>query len=138
MRLRLLAFVLLFQAGQLFAQQAAVSPSARKMDRPAASSLPHRFSLVPGLIPQAVEKPTAPARQGAGWFFRNWKQLLPPEPVMIAGHQMQLEPGRCVIPLLRVPLPAHYDDGMIRRLNHASSDQPMVWTPPPDCELSGK
>ncbi len=138
MRLPLLTVVLLLQASQLFGQQAIVAPNVRPTDRPPASFLPYRFSLAPGLLPQAPEEPTAPARQGAGWFFRNWKQLLPPEPVMIAGHRVQFEAGRCVIPLLHVPLPAHYDDGMIRRLNHASSDQPMVWTPPPDCPLSGK
>jgi hypothetical protein len=161
MRLTLLASVLLFQACQLFGQQAAVAPNARRADRPAANSLPYRFSLAPGLIPQAAEQPAsgqfpyrillapgllpqapempaAPARQGGGWFFQNWKQLLTPEPVMIAGHRMQLEAGRCVVPLLRVPLPAHYDDGMVRRMDEKSVDQAMVWTPPPDCPLNGK
>jgi hypothetical protein len=155
MRLTLLASVLLLQASQLFSQQAAVTPNARPADRPAANSLPYRFSLVPelipqaaaqfpyrillapGLLPQAPEKPAAPARQGGGWFFQNWKQLLTPEPVMIVGHRMQLEAGRCVDPLLRVPLPAHYDDGMVRRMDEKSVDQAMVWTPPPDCPLNG-
>jgi hypothetical protein len=155
MRLTLLASVLLFQASQLFGQQAAVTPNTRPADRPAANSLPYRFSLVPelipqaaaqfpyrillapGLLPQAAEKPAAPARHGGGWFFQNWKQLLTPEPVMIAGHRMQLEAGRCVIPLLRVPLPSHYDDRMVQRLGQKSMDRSMVWTPPPDCPLKG-
>ncbi len=107
-------------------------------EEPGAGRFPYRFSLAPGLLPQAPEKPAAPARPGAGWFFRDWKQLLPPEPVMIAGHGVQFEAGRCVIPLLRVPLPAHYDDEIVRRLGWRGNDQPMVWTPPPDCPLSAK
>jgi hypothetical protein len=137
MRLTLLASVLLFQASQLFGQQAAVTPNARPVNPPAASFLPYRFSLVPGLIPQAAEKQAAPSRQAAGLFFQHWQQLLTLEPVRIAGHRMQLEAGRCVVPLLRVPLPAHYDDGMVRRMDEKSVDQAMVWTPPPDCPLNG-
>lgn len=142
MRLTLLAFVLVFQAGQLFGQQAGVAPNASRADRPAASPFPYRFSLVPGLIPQAAEKQAAPARQAtpastAGLFFQNWQQLLKPDPSKDAGHRMQLEAGRCVIPLLHVPLPAHYDEGMVRRLDERSVDRAMVWTPPPDCPLNG-
>jgi len=162
MRIALLLFALLANAVSLAGQSvSAPSPTPQKPAGPAAGSLPFRFSLVPGLIPQAAEKPgagwfpyrfslapgllpqaperqAAPARHGAGWFFRDWKQLLPPEPVMIADHRVQLEAGRCVIPLLRVPLPEHYDDEMVMRLGPRSSDQPMVWTPPPDCPLSAK
>jgi hypothetical protein len=137
MRLPLLAFVLLFQACQLFGQQAAVSPNARLSDRPAASPFRYPFSLVPGLIPQAAEKQAAPSRQAAGLFFHNWQQLLTPGPRKNEGHRMQFAAGRCVVPLLRVPLPAHYDDGMVRRLNQASVDPSAVWTPPPDCPLKG-
>lgn len=137
MRLPLLALMLVFQACQLFGQQAGVTPNARRADRPAASPLPYRFSLVPGLIQRAAEKQAAPSRPVAGLFFQNWQQLLTPDPRKNAGHRMQFEASRCVVPLLRVPLPAHYDDRMVLRLGERSVDRAMVWTPPPDCPLNG-
>jgi hypothetical protein len=92
---------------------------------------------VPGLIQRAAEKQAAPSRPVAGVFFQNWQQLLAPDPRKDASHRLQFEAGRCVVPLLHVPLPAHYDDAMVRRVDEKSLDQAMVWTPPPDCPLNG-
>jgi hypothetical protein len=102
------------------------------LQRPAVSPFPYRFSLVPGLIPKALEKPAAPAFPVP---FRDWHELLAPAAWKSAGHRLEAAADRCVIPLLRLPLPEHFDDGMLSRQGPNAVDKAMVWAPPPDCPL---
>jgi len=144
MRLALLLFTLLANVCSVAGQPVgSTSLKAEKQDRPAAGNvLPYRLSLVPGLLPQASSPESKPVQVAqslpGGTLFRSWKELLTREPASAAAHAVKSEPGKCVVPLIEVPLPKHFDDKMIYKLKDSGASDPMVWTPPPVCPLDDK
>lgn len=77
--------------------------------------------------------------------FRTWQELLKKDPArdeqikaLREAARVMGSPGQCSVPLIRLPLPEHFDDRMVDRSILMASrhlDDKIAIEPPPDCPL---
>jgi len=116
-------------------------PAPEKPGSPLLPSLPRPYLLKPPS--SSVPGLTTP---GEGLPFRHWRDLLaknetavrprPINPKLDSTASGWAAPGHCSIPLIEIPLPAHYDERMVRMMGPHPDDK-MAITPPPTCPLRG-
>ncbi len=75
--------------------------------------------------------------------FPHWRELLAKDQKAFqAGPIIKLDskslasaaPGHCSVPLIEMPLPEHFDDGMVRKMGPHPDDK-MAIAAPPVCSL---
>lgn len=108
-----------------------------------------RLPVLPPLPrPYIVNAPPASAPAltppGEGLPFHHWRDLLTKSDPMAVPGSIYLKrdlmasalgaPDHCSIPLIEIPLPAHYDDGMVRKMGPHPDDR-MAMATPPVCAL---
>jgi hypothetical protein len=110
---------------------------------PVLPPLPRPFLINPP--PASAPELTAPVLE---LKFPHWRELLrksePPVQYRAQPGQVNLKPEliasataiprHCSIPLIEIPLPEHYDDGMVRRMGPHPDDK-MAMATPPVCPL---
>ncbi len=115
------------------------------LNLPVLPPLPGPFPINPP--PASTPELTAP---GLELKFPHWRELLtksePSVQYRAQPGQVNLKPeliasaaaaaGHCSIPLIAIPLPEHYDDGMVQKMAPHYDDKMLLQTPP-DCPLHG-
>jgi hypothetical protein len=107
------------------------------------------FPVLPPLPrPYLLNPPPASApklkTEGEGLPFHHWRELLAKNDTVVPPGPINLKldltasgwgaPDHCSIPLVEIPLPEHFDDGMVREMPPHRDDK-MAITPPPVCQL---
>lgn len=111
-----------------------------KPNFPINPSLPHLSSPNPHAgSANAIGEPMA------GLPFRTWQELLKKDPArdeqikaLREAARVMGSPGQCSVPLIRMPLPEHFDDRMVDRsimMAAPNMDNKIAIEPPPDCPL---
>ena len=113
------------------------------LNLPVLPPLPRPFVI--NQPPASAPERTAP---GLELKFPHWRELLTKsEPLVQYGAQpgpvnlkpdliasAPAPPSHCSIPLIEIPLPEHYDDGMVRKMGPHPDDK-MAMASPPICPL---
>ncbi|MDR3717218.1 MAG: hypothetical protein P4K98_00350 [Bryobacteraceae bacterium] len=110
-----------------------------KPNLPVLPPLPRPFSINPS--PASAPELTAP---GLELKFPHWRELLTKSESLVQysaqPRPVNLKPdliasaaaasGHCSIPLIEIPLPEHFDDGMVRKMGPHYDDRMLLPTPP--------